>query len=99
MEIVKQFLNNKEFILPINLYKLNPCREWVLLKMDFTNNREKVALIMNELSYREVSVEETAGLLTKIMELSKKHSVDRVVQIIERYAKSKRTEKGIDGTI
>ena len=98
MEIVKQFLNNKEFILPINLYKLNPCREWVLLKMDFTNNREKVALIMNELSYREVSVEETAGLLTKIMELSKKHSVDRVVEIIERYAKSKRTEKGIDGT-
>lgn len=98
MEIVKQFLNNKEYWLPINLYKLNPCREWVLLKMDFTNNREKVALIMNELNHREVSVEETAGLLTKIMELSKKHSVDRVVEIIERYAKSKRTEKGIDGT-
>jgi hypothetical protein len=99
MEIVKQFLNNREYKLPINLYKFNPCREWVLLKMNFTNNREKVALIMNELNYRGISVEETAGMLTKIMQLSEKNSVERVVEIMERYAKSKRADSEVDESV
>lgn len=98
MEIVKQFLNNKEYWLPINLYKLNPCREWVLAKLKINGLYVKVALIMNELNYRGISVEETAGMLTKIMQLSEKHSVERVVEIMERYAKSKRIDERVDGT-
>lgn len=99
MGIVKQFLNNREYKLPINLYKLNPCREWVLAKIRLNGLYVKVYLIMNELNYRGITVEETAGMLTKIMQLSEKHSVERVVEIMERYAKSKRADERIDGSV
>jgi len=89
--------NNLSFYLKVNLFRLNPCKEYLILKLKFKKVYVDFQLICNELLYLGLTEEELADLSIKISELlEKRKSKASIIRVMLRYAKAKRTKKRAD---
>ena len=87
-------LKDKSFYLPINLYRFNPCREWLILKIKFSGHFLGVSLIYNELLASGLTEKQLAGSLAIIYELHKKGKPkETIIRIVKRNVKAKDANK------
>ena len=90
-------IDETSFYLKVNVFSFNPCREWLILKLKIKGLYVDFHLICNKLLYKGVTNEELADVSTKILDMMEKSTTeDRIVEIILRYVKSQRANKGID---
>lgn len=92
-------INDISFTLKLNLFRFNPCKEWIYLKLKFKGLYVDFHEICMELSRQGITDEELVDNMTAIYEiLEKKTSRDRKVEIAKRYVEKKRANEGVDSS-
>lgn len=87
-------INDISFTLKLNLFRFNPCKEWIYLKLKFKGLYVDFHEICIELSRLGITDKELVDNMTAIYDiLDKDSSRDRKIKVIQRYVESQRTNE------
>lgn len=92
-------INDISFTLKLNLFRFNPCKEWIYLKLKFKGLYVDFHELCMELARQGITDEQLAENMKALYDISIKNaSNDRKVEIAKRYVEKKRFNEGADSS-